>query len=59
MQGFAPRKAVLLTLTGESVDATNEQNPEAVSVKRRGIGEVGSGLTVELSPHSLSVLEIM
>ena len=59
MQGFAPRKAVLLALTGESVDATNEQNPEAVSVKRRGIGEVESGFTVELSPHSLSVLEIM
>ncbi|MGQ9789418.1 MAG: alpha-L-arabinofuranosidase C-terminal domain-containing protein [Armatimonadota bacterium] len=59
VQGFAPREAVLLTLTGENIDATNEQNPEAVSVKRRGIGKVGSGFTVDLSPHSLSVLEIM
>lgn len=59
VQGFAPREAVLSTLTGETIDATNEQNSQAVSVKRRAIGKVGSSFTVDLPPHSLSALEMM
>lgn len=58
VHGFEPRGGAVWTLTGDRVDATNEQNPDAVRVVHRAVGRVGRTFTVELPPHSLTALEI-
>ncbi|MEJ5250531.1 MAG: hypothetical protein HPY54_09640 [Chthonomonadetes bacterium] len=58
VQGFVPREASLWILTGQSVDSTNEKDPQAVKVVKRAVGRVSSRFRIELSPHSLTALEI-
>lgn len=58
VRGFSPRSANLWVLTGERVDSTNEQNPNAVSVIHSALGSVGRNFTFELPPHSLAALQI-
>ncbi|MDW8289671.1 MAG: alpha-L-arabinofuranosidase C-terminal domain-containing protein [Armatimonadota bacterium] len=57
-QGFSPRSATMHTLHGERVDSTNEQNPTAVSVVRRAVGNVRRSFLVVLPAHSLTALQI-
>jgi alpha-L-arabinofuranosidase len=45
-------------LTGPSVDATNERDPQAVRVVHRALGNVVNGFAVELPPHSLTALAV-
>lgn len=56
--GFSPREAVMWTVWGERVDATNEEDPRAVTVYEKRLGHVGKRFKVTLPPHSLSALEI-
>ncbi len=51
---FTPRRAKTWTLTGPSVDATNEKDANTVTVKERDLGAVKNGFLVELPPHSLT-----
>jgi alpha-N-arabinofuranosidase len=55
---FTPTKAASWTLTGPSVDATNEQSPDNVKVVEKDLGEVRSGFTITLPPHSMTAVEI-
>ncbi|MBM4050894.1 MAG: hypothetical protein FJ279_37845, partial [Planctomycetes bacterium] len=56
LAGSAPHRARTWTLTGPSVDATNEKDPNAVTVKERDLGAVQNGFPVEFPPHSLTAL---
>lgn len=56
--GFTPRRAKAWTLTGSSVDATNEKDANTVTVKERDLGAVKNGFTVEFPPHSLTAVEV-
>jgi len=49
-------RAKVWTLTGPSVDATNERDPNTVTVKERDLGTVQNGFPVEFPPHSLTAL---
>ncbi|GIV18817.1 MAG: hypothetical protein KatS3mg023_0568 [Armatimonadota bacterium] len=58
VRGISPRDAALWVLSGERVDSTNEQNPNAVGVTHRALGKVGHRFNVELPPHSMAALQI-
>ena len=46
------------TITGASLEAANSfRTPDAVSVRPRSL-QAGATFTVELPPHSVSVLEV-
>ncbi|MEW6357795.1 MAG: alpha-L-arabinofuranosidase C-terminal domain-containing protein [Planctomycetota bacterium] len=55
--GFSPRRAKSWTLTGPAIDATNEKDPNTVTVKERDLGEVQNGFSIEFSPSSLTAIE--
>ena len=56
--GFKPRHARAWTMTGTSVDATNERDPNTVTVKERDLGAVQATLEVKFAPHSLTAIEL-
>ncbi len=58
LAGMTPQYAKASFLTGPSVDATNEQDPNNVSVRELDYGMVKDGFVVEFPPHSLTALEI-
>jgi alpha-N-arabinofuranosidase len=58
LAGMTPQKAKAWFLTGPSVDATNEQDPNNVSVQEHDYGKVKNGFFVSFPPHSLTALEI-
>jgi alpha-L-arabinofuranosidase len=58
LTGFTPQRAQAWTLTGPSVDATNEQDPHAVTVQERDWGTVQDGFAIEFPPHSLTAVEV-
>ncbi len=58
VNGMTPRESALWTLTGDSVDATNERDPSAVRIVHRALGKVGQRFGARLPPHSLTALEI-
>jgi alpha-N-arabinofuranosidase len=58
LTGFKPGSAKAWMLTGPSVDATNEQQPENVTVRMRDLGKVEDGFALTFPPHSLTALEI-
>ncbi|MBM3890473.1 MAG: hypothetical protein FJ388_15280, partial [Verrucomicrobia bacterium] len=55
---FKPHHARAWSLTGPSVDATNEKDPTAVTVKERDLGAVKNGFPVEFPPHSMTAIEV-
>jgi len=55
---YKPNRATAWTLDGPSIDATNEQTPNAVRVYRVDIGAVANGFAVTLPPHSLTALVV-
>ena len=56
--GMNPHTAKAFVLTGPSVDATNEVNPNNVSVQEHDYEGVKNGFIVVFPPHSLTALEI-
>ncbi|MHB1461440.1 MAG: alpha-L-arabinofuranosidase C-terminal domain-containing protein [Armatimonadota bacterium] len=56
--GFAPASASAWILSGPTVDATNEQNPQNVQVIRKNLGAVNGPFTFSIPAHSLTALEI-
>ena len=58
VQGLIPTKAKAWFLNGPSVDATNELDPNTVSVQVKDLGAVTNGFIVSFPPHSLTALEI-
>ncbi|MGC8843312.1 MAG: hypothetical protein ACP5QS_05185 [bacterium] len=58
IEGVKVRKARAYALTGPSVDATNEENPENVKVVPLPV-KIKRGMPiVNLPPHSLTFIEI-
>jgi alpha-N-arabinofuranosidase len=55
---FKPHRARAWSLTGPSVDATNEKDPTFVTVKERDLGAVKNGFPVEFPPHSMTAIEV-
>ena len=55
---FKPHHARAWSLTGPSVDATNEKDPDTVTVKERDLGAVKDGFPIELPPHSMTAIEV-
>lgn len=58
LSGAKPLKARTWMLTGPSIDATNEQNPDNVSVHAHDMGTVKPGFAVTFPPHSLTAVEV-
>lgn len=56
--GMMPHRAKAWILTGPSVDATNELDPNNVSIQERDYGEIKNGFVVTFPSHSLTALEI-
>lgn len=56
--GFEPRAADCWSLTGPSVDATNERDPECVKVAHGRPVLVNRDLAIEFPPHSLTAVEV-
>jgi alpha-N-arabinofuranosidase len=57
-QGFAPQRATTWTLTGPSIDATNEKDPQNVTLHERDLGPVTNGFNVEFPQHSFTAIEV-
>jgi alpha-L-arabinofuranosidase len=55
---FKPHRARAWSLTGPSVDATNEKEPNTVTLKERDLGAVKNGFLVEFAPHSMTAIEL-
>lgn len=58
LAGFCPQRARAWTLTGPTVDATNELEPNGVSIQERDLGPVRNGFAVEFPPHSMTAIEV-
>jgi alpha-N-arabinofuranosidase len=58
IQGMAPRNARAWILSGSTVDATNEVDPENITIHKNEYGKVKNGFKVHFPPHSLTALEI-
>lgn len=58
LAGFCPQSARAWSLTGPTVDATNELEPDCVSIQERDLGPVRNGFAVEFPPHSLTAIEV-
>ncbi len=58
LSGLKPHHARAWTLSGPSVDATNEKDPNTVTVKERDLGPVANGFPVTFPPCSLTAIEI-
>ncbi len=58
IEGVKTRKAKVFSLTGPSVDATNEDNPQNVRVIELPVELSNGSLKFFLPPHSFTVVEI-
>jgi len=58
IEGVKARRGRAFSLTGPSVDATNEENPENVRVREIGVEIRGSTVKLSLPAHSFTVVEL-
>ena len=58
LKRFTPHRAKTWILSGPSIEATNEIDPENVKIFEHDYGKVKNGFTVQFPPHSLTALEV-
>jgi alpha-N-arabinofuranosidase len=58
VRGMQPRQARAWILSGPTIDATNEKDPETVSVHSHDLGPIQNGFTLDLPPASMTAVAI-